>query len=88
MPRAGERGEVPVFIPQSLRPGQTTFPAVRGRYDMRAPIAALAAICIVVALPAAAQQPQGGPPERFARFLVEEVERWSRVVKAANVKAE
>ena len=33
-------------------------------------------------------QPQGGPPERFARFLVEEVERWSRVVKAANVKAE
>ncbi|MBY0265247.1 MAG: tripartite tricarboxylate transporter substrate binding protein [Burkholderiales bacterium] len=33
-------------------------------------------------------QPQGGPPERFARFLVEEVERWSKVVKAANVKSE
>ncbi len=33
-------------------------------------------------------QPQGGSPERFARFLVEEVERWSKVLKAANVKAE
>lgn len=33
-------------------------------------------------------QPQGGTPERFAQFLVEEVERWSKVVKAANVRAE
>lgn len=33
-------------------------------------------------------QPQGGPPERFAKFLVEEVDRWSKVVKAANVRSE
>ncbi len=33
-------------------------------------------------------QPQGGSPERFAKFLVEEVERWSKVVKAANVRSE
>jgi tripartite-type tricarboxylate transporter receptor subunit TctC len=33
-------------------------------------------------------QPQGGSPERFAKFLVEEVDRWSKVVKAANVRSE
>lgn len=30
-------------------------------------------------------QPQGGPPERFARFLVEETARWRQVLKAAKV---
>ena len=33
-------------------------------------------------------EPQGGSPERFAKFLVEEVDRWSKVVKAANVRSE
>ena len=33
-------------------------------------------------------EPQGGSPERFAKVLVEEVDRWSKVVKAANVRSE
>ncbi|MBY0270420.1 MAG: tripartite tricarboxylate transporter substrate binding protein [Burkholderiales bacterium] len=33
-------------------------------------------------------QAQGGTPDRFARFLMEEVERWSKVVKAAKVGSE
>lgn len=32
--------------------------------------------------------PQGGTPDRFAKFLTEEVERWSKVVKTANVRSE
>jgi len=30
-------------------------------------------------------QPQGGPPERFARFLADEIARWRQVLKAAKV---
>lgn len=30
-------------------------------------------------------QPQGGPPERFARFLAEETARWRKVLRAAKV---
>lgn len=32
--------------------------------------------------------PQGGSPERFAALLREDTERWSKVVKAANVRTE
>jgi hypothetical protein len=27
-------------------------------------------------------------PEYFAKFLVEEVEKWGKVIRAANIKAE
>jgi tripartite-type tricarboxylate transporter receptor subunit TctC len=33
-------------------------------------------------------QPLGGPPERFAAFFKEEMERWARVVRASGAKAE
>ncbi|MBC7779864.1 MAG: tripartite tricarboxylate transporter substrate binding protein [Proteobacteria bacterium] len=33
-------------------------------------------------------EPQGGSPERFAALMKEDTERWSKVVKAANVRSE
>ena len=35
-----------------------------------------------------AADPVGGTPEQFAVFLKSEIERWSRVVKQAGIKAE
>jgi tripartite-type tricarboxylate transporter receptor subunit TctC len=32
--------------------------------------------------------PQGGPPERFAAVVKEDIERLEKVVKAANVSAD
>ena len=33
-------------------------------------------------------EPQGGSPERFAAVMKEYIERWRKVVKAANVRSE
>jgi tripartite-type tricarboxylate transporter receptor subunit TctC len=32
--------------------------------------------------------PQGGSPERFATVIREDIERWSKVIKAANISSE
>jgi tripartite-type tricarboxylate transporter receptor subunit TctC len=32
--------------------------------------------------------PVAEPPEYFHKFLLDEIERWSKVVKAANIKVE
>lgn len=33
-------------------------------------------------------EPQGGSPEHFGAVIKEDIERWSKVVKAANVRSE
>ena len=33
-------------------------------------------------------EPAGGPPERFQQVLKRDVAKWTKVVKAANIKAD
>jgi tripartite-type tricarboxylate transporter receptor subunit TctC len=33
-------------------------------------------------------EPEGGGPERFAKLIEEDTERWRKVVKAGNIRTE